>query len=365
MARCTSRHLRDVAITADAAGPAAVRGRLQGHTIALVRTADATDEDLSAASARLETAGAVITATVAVTQSAGGTKYFHVSGKTEASSHPQDMRMQRMLGDLPALVHPAPRSVLVVGCGAGVTAGSFVPHPSVTRIVICEIEPLIPQFVAPLFRGENHAVLADPRVEVVHDDARHFLATTREKFDVITSDPIHPWVKGAAVLYTAEYFALCRARLNPGGVAAQWVPLYNSNRAAVQSELATFATAFPAATLWGNEDEDGGGYDVVVVGTATPPPLDGAALQRRLDRPDHAGVRASLAGVGLDSAQDLLGLYAGRLADLHDWLGAAEINRDRNLRLQYLAGEARNSREGRATYGEMLALRRPPAAPAR
>ena len=80
---------------------------------------------------------------------------------------------------------------------------------------------------------------------------------------------------------------------------------------------------------------------------------------------DHAGVRASLAGVGLDSAQDLLGLYAGRLADLHDWLGAAEINRDRNLRLQYLAGEARNSREGRATYGEMLALRRPPAAPAR
>ncbi|SDR65208.1 fused MFS/spermidine synthase [Opitutus sp. GAS368] len=315
--------------------------------------------------ARVLYLGEGATATVAVTQSAGGTKYFHVSGKTEASSHPRDMRMQRMLGDLPALVHPAPRSVLVVGCGAGVTAGSFVPHPSVTRLVICEIEPLIPRFVAPLFSEENHAVLTDPRVEIVHDDARHFLATTSEKFDVITSDPIHPWVKGAAVLYTAEYFALCRAHLRPGGVAAQWVPLYNSNRAAVQSELATFGTAFPAATVWGNEGEDGGGYDVVVLGTEAPPVLDDGALQRRLDRPDHAGVKASLAGVGLGSARALLGIYAGRLADLHAWLAGAEINRDRNLRLQYLAGAARNSREGRAAYAEMLALRHPPAAPAR
>ena len=51
---------------------------------------------------------------------------FHVSGKVEASTEPQDMRLQRMLGHLPALVHTSPpRSVLVVGCGAGVTAGSF------------------------------------------------------------------------------------------------------------------------------------------------------------------------------------------------------------------------------------------------
>jgi spermidine synthase len=148
-------------------------------------------------------------------------------------------------------------------------------------------------------------------------------------------------------------------------VAAQWIPLYNSNRAAVQSELATFGTAFPTATLWGNEDEAGDGYDVVVLGAAAPPVLDGAALQQRLDRPDHAAVRASLAAVGLGSAPALLGSYAGHLADLHDWLAAAEINRDRNLRLQYLAGEARNSREGRAAYGEMLALRRPSPAPGR
>src|SRR4051812_26063313 len=109
--------------------------------------------------------GEGMNASVAVTGSADGVRNFHVSGKIEASSEVQDMRLQRMLGHLPALVHPRPRSVLVVGCGAGVTAGSFVTYPDVERIVICEIEPLIPAEVAPRFANENHSVLRDPRVE--------------------------------------------------------------------------------------------------------------------------------------------------------------------------------------------------------
>ena len=77
---------------------------------------------------------------------------FHISGKVEASTDTRDMRMQRMLGHIPALLHGSPRSVLVVGCGAGVTAGSFVVYPSVERIVICEIEPLIPCVVAQILQ---------------------------------------------------------------------------------------------------------------------------------------------------------------------------------------------------------------------
>src|SRR5207244_3721749 len=134
------------------------------------------------------------------------------------SSDPGDMRMQRMLGHLPALIHPKPKSVLIVGCGAGVTAGTFVVHPGIERIVVCELEPLIPQFVAPYFGEQNYDVFKDPRVEVVYDDARHYILTTKETFDIITSDPIHPWVKGSATLYTEEYFELVKRRLNPGGV---------------------------------------------------------------------------------------------------------------------------------------------------
>ncbi|MEO5961461.1 MAG: fused MFS/spermidine synthase, partial [Opitutaceae bacterium] len=155
--------------------------------------------------------GEGMNSSVAVTEIPnGGGRFFHVAGKTEASSLDKDMRLQRMLGHIPALLHPNPQSVLIVGCGAGVTAGSFVLYPSIKRIVICDIEPIIPQVVATYFRNENHDVLRDPRVEVVYDDARHYIATTREKFDLITSDPIHPWVMGSAVLYSQEYFALCR-----------------------------------------------------------------------------------------------------------------------------------------------------------
>ena len=100
------------------------------------------------------------------------------------------MRLQRMLGHLSVLLNPKPQSVLVVGFGAGVTAGAFVTYPEIKHIVICEIEPLIPRMVSEYFIGENYNVLKDPRVEIVYDDARRFILTSKEKFDVITSDPI-------------------------------------------------------------------------------------------------------------------------------------------------------------------------------
>ncbi len=197
-------------------------------------------------------------ASVAVTRIPSGARRFHISGKVEASTIPQDMRLQLMLGHLPAHFHPGPRSVLVVGCGAGVTAGSFVIHPSVARIVICELEPLVTQVVAEHFGRENFHVLRDPRVEVIHGDGRHYLLTTREKFDIITSDPIHPWVKGAAALYTQEYFELCRRRLKSGGLVTQWVPLYESTTETVKSEVATFFRAFPTGSIWSNDDRSAG-----------------------------------------------------------------------------------------------------------
>jgi spermidine synthase len=300
--------------------------------------------------------GEGLNASVAVTQSLDGVRNFHVSGKVEASSEPQDMRLQRMLGHLPALVHPRPRSVLVVGCGAGVTAGSFVVHPEVERIVICEIEPLIPQVVARHFGKENHDVLRDPRVEVVYDDARHFILTTHETFDVITSDPIHPWVKGAAVLYSKEYFELCKRRLNPGGVVSQWVPLYESSPDVVKSELATFFAVFPEGTVWANE-VDYDGYDTVVLGQVDGTAIDVDGMQRRLSRRDHSGVAQSLDEVGFSSVIALLATYAGRGPELRPWLADAQINRDVNLRLQYLAGMGRRFQQENQIHDQMLAYR--------
>ncbi|MBZ5727677.1 MAG: fused MFS/spermidine synthase [Acidobacteriia bacterium] len=304
-------------------------------------------------------AGEGMNASIAISRWDDGAVQFHVSGKVEASTEPYDMRLQRMLGHMPALLHPNPRSVLVVGFGAGVTAGSFVLHPTVQRIVICEMEPLIPPIATQYFSKENYNVLHDPRVEMVYDDARHYVLTTREKFDIITSDPIHPWVKGSATLYSQEYFELVKQHLNPGGIVTQWVPLYESDLNTVKSEIATFFDVFPHGSVWGNES-NGAGYDTVLLGQAEETKIDADALQQRLERPGYAAVEQSLRSVGLGSAIDLLAAYAGQAADLRPWLAGAEINRDGNLRLQYLAGMAVNTSMEGTIYNQMLNYRRYP-----
>jgi spermidine synthase len=302
--------------------------------------------------------GEGINSSIAISKWDDGAVQFHVSGKVEASSEPYDMRLQRMLGDLPALVHPNPKSVLIVGFGAGVTAGTFVLYPEIQRIVICEMEPLIPPTATEYFAKENYNVMHDPRVQIVYDDARHFVLTTREKFDIITSDPIHPWVKGSATLYSKEYFDLVKEHLNPGGVVTQWVPLYESDPATVKSELATFFESFPNGTVWGNSN--GGGYDTVVMGQADPMKIDLDAIERRADQPNHAAVMNSMREVGYQSVMALLANYAGQESDLRPYLAGAEINRDGNLRLQYLAGLALNTSMEGAIYSEILNYRRFP-----
>ena len=284
---------------------------------------------------------------------------FHVSGKIEASSEAQDMRLQRMLGHLPALVHPNPRSVLMVGCGAGVTAGSFTVYPGITNITICEMEPLVPPLAARYFAAENHGVISDPRTHVIFDDARHYILTSHDKFDIITSDPIHPWVKGSATLYTQEYFELVKRHLNPGGVVTQWVPLYESDAGVVKSEIATFFQAFPDGTVWSN-DESGKGYDVVLLGQTGETRINLDDVFRRLDNPEYSGVVESLNYVGFKEVLDLFATYAGRASDLAPWLQDAQINHDQNLRLQYLAGLGMNLYISDRIYDDMRVYRRFP-----
>ncbi len=288
-----------------------------------------------------------------------GLRSFYVSGKSEASSALLDMRLQRMMGHLPALVDAAPHSVLVVGFGAGVTAGSFVPYPDISSIVICELEPLIPPASDEFFGKENNHVLRDPRTHVVYDDARHYILTSPEKFDVITTDPIHPWVKGTSTLYSREYYEMVKNHLNPGGVVAQWLPIYESDEETVKTELATFFSVFPNATIWSNY-VDGDGYDLVLLGSADPSPIDVHALQQRLDQPGYSQVAAALADVRFHSAVDLLATYAGRAQDLAPMLAGTRLNDDLNMRLQYLAGLGLNSVSAPQVYRELLSYRKFP-----
>jgi spermidine synthase len=300
--------------------------------------------------------GEGMNSSMAVSRLSNGVLNYHNAGKVQASSEPQDMRLQRMLGHLTTLVPANPASVLVIGCGAGVTAGAVSIDPGVSSVTIAEIEPLVPSVVSRYFAEHNFDVIANPKVRVEIDDARHFLVTTDEKFDAITSDPFDPWVKGAATLYTREFFELAKRHLNPGGVITVFVQLYESNIEAVKSEIATFFEAFPNGVVFGNTNQ-GQGYDVVLLGKLDPAPIDLEAIDAKLSRPEYAPVARSLQEIGFYSVIDLFSTFAAQGPMLRPWLDDAQINRDRNLRLQYLAGLGVNLYEQDAIYREMIAYR--------
>jgi spermidine synthase len=241
----------------------------------------------------------------------------------------------------------------VIGCGAGVTAGAVSIGPAVEHMTIAELEPLVPKAVAEYFGDHNYNVVRNPKVSIHIDDARHFLLTTDQKFDAITSDPLDPWVKGAATLYTLEFFDVVKKHLNPGGVVTLFVQLYESNEAAVKSEIGTFMKAFPNSVVWGNA-RAGVGYDLVLMGQAEPIKIDVDALQAKLDDPRYGEVRQSLREIGINSAIELLANYAGTPQDLAPWLADAAINRDRNLRLQFLAGLGLNLYQSGPIYANMI-----------
>ncbi len=303
--------------------------------------------------------GEGMNSSMAVSRLSNGVLNYHNAGKVQASSEPQDMRLQRMLGHLTTLVPEHARSVLVIGCGAGVTAGAVSIDPVVETETIAEIEPLVPFVVSKYFSEHNFSVVSNPKVHVKINDARHFLLTSHQKFDAVTSDPFDPWVKGAATLYTKEFFEVVKQHLNPGGIMTVFVQLYESNTEAVKSEVATFFAAFPNGVVFGNTN-NGSGYDVVLMGQVEPRQINIDAMEEKLASPQYAQVAESLRQIGFYSAKDLFATYAAQGPDLKEWLADAQINRDRNLRLQYLAGLGLNLYEQDQIYRGMLQYRKFP-----
>jgi len=296
---------------------------------------------------------------VAISRWSDGATEVDVNGHVEATTEPYDMRLQRMVGHLPALLHPRPEKVLGIGFGAGVSAGTFTRYPGIQSITVCEIEPIIPPISTRYFAEYDYDVLHNPRTRMVYDDARHYLLTTREQFDIIASDPLDVFVKGTAALYTLEYFEAVKQHLKPGGIFTLYVPLYESDENTVKSELATFLEAFPYGTVWQNT-VNGQGYDMVFMGQAEPLRIDVDQVQQRMNRGDYAPAAESLRDVGFANAIELFSTYGGQKSDLGPWLTGAQLNYDRDLRLQYLGGWGINSKLEDYIYRQMISYRRPP-----
>src|SRR5262249_55406953 len=136
------------------------------------------------------------------------------------------------------------RRVLVVGWASGVTVGSAARHP-IERLDAVELEPAMLE-ASHFFEAVNSRPLENPAVHVVLDDGRHFVEATREKYDVIISQPPNPRLTGVANLFTREYFHAAREALAPGGRFVAWFPLYAIDFDALRAILAALQAEFPS-----------------------------------------------------------------------------------------------------------------------
>jgi spermidine synthase len=254
-----------------------------------------------------------------------------ISGKVCASTNPTDMVVQRLLGHLPVLLSADPSRCLVVGLGAGITAGAVAVHDSVGEVDVVELERRV-EPAARLFAEANYNVLDSGKVRLVIDDGRHWVATTDRTYGVITSDPIEPYLAGAAALYTVEYYEACRSRLVDGGVFVQFMGMAGMDEPGVRSLLAAFAQVFPGGSIWITR------YDVVMVGTKGPERVDLESIRARLA--SDPTVAASLAEVGLRSAEDVLACRLCSCQSLSEYLRGATPNSDDRLTIQYTGWRA-------------------------
>ncbi len=250
---------------------------------------------------------------------------LRTNGKVDASN--RDATTQLLLGHLAALAHP-PRRVLLVGFGSGMTASALVQYPELERLDVVEIEPAVVG-AAPLLAQLNRNVLHDPRVHMTFDDARNYLFTTRQKYDLIISEPSNPWIAGVATLFTREFYAAVRGRLAPGGVFVQWMQAYSLYPEDLRMLFATFLAEFHGATLW-----HGDAPDLILM---APSPPSGEILRRTQALFGLPGLRDDFARLGMEEPPGLFGFYLLDDASLRKFSSAAEFNTDDRTLLEYHA----------------------------
>ena len=195
-------------------------------------------------------------ALVTVRRLPGGHASLQINGRTEASTG-NDLPAQILAAQVPLLHAESPRRVLVIGLASGVTTGSILTRDP-EEVVVAEISPGVRRAVTSgAFDLVSGRPWDDPRVSVIITDARTLLLHDTRTYDLIASQPSHPWVAGVAGLYTIEFYDLVRRRLAPGGVFGQWVQGYGMRLDDFRQVLRTFIQGFPHAALY--EEAVGGG----------------------------------------------------------------------------------------------------------
>jgi len=267
--------------------------------------------------------------TVAVTR-AEQDCVLEVNGKVDAGSNVTVMRTQVALAALPLAMHPAPRRVLVIGFGAGVTTHVAAIWPGVERVDTVEIEPAVLQ-AAPYFKEINGEVYRHPRSRLIVDDARHFLLTARERYDVIISHPSNPWIAGIGNLFTSEFYREAKARLNSGGIFLQWVQAYHLLPEDFSLVARTLQSAFRRISLWYGVSDD------LLLVASDEAVLPFTPQYRALFQHPSEVSRVMRRYLGVDRPEGTCAYVALGHKDFARLAGSGELNTDNHPVLEYRA----------------------------
>jgi len=262
------------------------------------------------------------------------------NGKVDASNG-DDMPTQIMVAALPLLLHQGktqPLDAAVIGFGSGVTVGAALSFP-LRSVEVIELERAIVD-ASRYFADVNHLhyvkrefpYVVEPRLHVIADDGRNYLAATRHSYDVIISEPSNPWLTGVSDLFTSDHFATAKRKLKPGGVYCQWAQLYELSPGNVQTLYRTFAHNFRYVIAFSADDQSS---DTILVGSDQPLRLDLSRIAERLRIPS---VEKELARARIHGPESMLArvLMASR-EEVLKFSKDAVINTDDNARIELTA----------------------------
>jgi spermidine synthase len=276
--------------------------------------------------------------TVIVLEFENGNRLLRVNGAGEVPTDHDSLQTFRLLGSLPLLIHPAPEEVLVIAFGGGITLAS-VELQRPRHIDCVEVVPGIVG-AAPYFAEYNNRVFERLRgggIDLIADDGRNHVLRTPKTYDVIISDSTHPGTADSWVLYTKDFYELCKSRLKHGGTIAQWVPLHGLTADDYRMIVRTFRSVFPHTSVWLNKDY------TVLLGTPERLRIDLDAVRSRLDSPS---VKASLEEVDLGDPISLLATLALDEDAIEGYAGQGPINTDNHAYISFRDRLRSNTAQG-------------------
>jgi len=267
------------------------------------------------------------TSTVSVREFDSGFRKIFIDGQAVASTFLHAKIDSKMLAHIPLMLHPNPKRALTVGFGSGGTSWSMTTYNIETHVA--EIEPEVIRS-ASLFESQNHKVLESPKLKVILNDARNHLYTTKDLYDVISTDVTNLQYKQNGNLYSKEYFELMKSKLTPNGVACAWIPLRGITDEGLHTLLRTFQKVYPYASLW-FMDHTWTGF-AILIGTPRALRFDYTQMKRQFANP---AVRKDLAEIGIFDPLHLIHFIYLDENGMKSFAGSGPVHTDNHPILEF------------------------------